>query len=266
MLLKPSVTVELHGGDIPMVAAAVHDGHAIRDELTDIMALSDMERLREEDPFTGFWANIVDTRIIANRSRFEVDLNRPREKAVYLDPDDAWGLNVWRTRPGPKVLEDSLASYDAFYQEVERGFTRLKQQYGRFIVFDLHTYNHRRDGANSPPADPELNPEVNIGTGTMDRQQWAPIVDRFINDLGDFDFLGRHLDVRENIKFKGGQFSRWVHEHFPESACCIAVEFKKFFMDEWTGIPDQNQLNAISAALNATIPGVLEELKSIQLA
>ena len=32
----------------------------------------------------------------ARRSRFEVDLNRPREEAVYRVPEDCWGLDVWR--------------------------------------------------------------------------------------------------------------------------------------------------------------------------
>ena len=108
-----------------------------------------------------------------------------------------------------------------------------------------------------------MNPEVNIGTGTMNRTRWAPLVDRFIADLCAFDFLGRHLDVRENVKFKGGQFSRWIHQTFPESGCALAVEFKKFFMDEWTGKPDFEQLEAIRQALESTRPGVLEVLSRL---
>jgi len=88
-------------------------------------------------------------------------------------------------------------------------------------------------------------------------------VDRFTHDLIAFDFLGRQLDVRENIKFRGGQFARWTHEHFPDSGCVISIEFKKFFMDEWTGVPDPAQLEAIQSSLQSTIPGVLASLKTI---
>ena len=56
-----------------------------------------------------------------------------------------------------------------------------------------------------------------------------------LHDLHAFDFLGRHLDVRENIKFIGRQFPTWVHSHYKQSACVLAVEFKKFYMDEWSG-------------------------------
>ncbi len=254
---------QLHQGDGPLVATAIHNGHTVREEVVAMMALSEAERLREEDPFTGQWTTVADTRIVALRSRFEVDLNRPREKAVYLEPEDAWGLQVWQKQPPPEIVTRSLAAYDAFYAEVKRVLTNLERRYGRFVVFDLHTYNHRRDGADGPPADPEQNPEVNVGTGTMDRDQWAPLVDRFIADLRAFDFLGRSLDVRENVKFYGGQFPGWIHQTFPQSACVLAIEFKKFFMDEWTRQPDSVQLEAIRQALQSTVPGVLETLRKL---
>jgi len=248
-------------GNSPLVAAAIHDGHTVRPEVADLMALSAIERRREEDPFTGKWVTIADTQIVVHRSRFEVDLNRPRQKAVYLRPKDAWGLRVWQTRPPADLVVRSLAQYDAFYAEVQQLLSDLTRRFGRVVVFDLHTYNHRRAGPDAAPADPAENPEVNIGTGTMDRAYWAPVVERFMADLRAFDFLGRQLDVRENIKFQGGQFSRWIHQNFPNSACAIAIEFKKFFMDEWSGQPEQHQLETIHQALQATVPGVLKSLE-----
>jgi len=248
----------------PLVAAAIHDGHELRDEVGTITALSDDERLREEDPFTGGWTAVADTRIRGLRSRFEVDLNRPREKAVYLNPEDAWGLHVWSTSPPKSMVTESLRQYDAFYEEMRTVLSKLQNKYKRLVVFDLHTYNHRREGPDGPHADPKLNPEVNIGTGTLNRKYWSPVIDRFINDLGAFDFLGRQLDVRENVKFQGGNFSRWIHQQFPGTVCSIAIEFKKFFMDEWTGKPDNVQVDAIKKALQFTIPGVLEELGKLK--
>ena len=254
----------LKRGNTPLVAAAIHNGHAVREEVAHLLALDEANRLREEDPFTGQWVTIADTQIIGMHSRFEVDLNRPREKAIYLTPEDAWGLHVWQTHPPAPLVVRSLAQYDAFYAEVKQVFTDLEKRFGRFVVFDLHTYNHRREGPDGPLADSAQNPEVNIGTGTMNRKRWAPLIDRFIADLRAFDFLGRHLDVRENVKFKGGQFSRWTHQTFPKSGCSLAIEFKKFFMDEWTGKPDKTQLETIHRALQATVPGVLEMLETYE--
>jgi N-formylglutamate deformylase len=247
-------------GEGPLVAAAIHDGHALRSDVAERMALSEAERLREEDPFTGEWAEMVPTRVVVRQSRFEMDLNRPREKAVYVRPEDAWGLHVWNKEPAPDLIAASLAQYDAFYQEMHRLFSALRDRYGQFVVFDLHAYNHRRGGPDGPEANPEQNPEVNLGTGTMtDRARWGALVERFRGELHAFDFLGRHLDVRENIKFRGGYFPRWIHETFAGVGCVLSIEFKKFFMDEWTGEPDPQQLVAIRKALAGIVPGIREE-------
>lgn len=253
----------VHKGEGPLLATALHSGHELRPEVEALLALDEPSRLREEDPYTDRWTEIAPTRIIPHRSRFEVDLNRSCEQAIYIKPEDAWGLHIWNKPPPQALIERSLAEYDAFYAELRGLLDDLQSRYGRFVVFDLHAYNHRRPGPDMPPEDPSLNPEVNVGTGTMDRARWAPLVERFMDDLHRFDFLGRHLDVRENVKFQGRQFPGWIHRSFPDSACVLALEFKKFFMDEWTGRADSTQLEAIQRALESTVPGILEELERL---
>ncbi|MHC4413812.1 MAG: N-formylglutamate amidohydrolase [Planctomycetota bacterium] len=254
---------KIERGDGPLVAAAIHAGRGLRGEVGRIMALGDAERLREEDPFTDEWTVVNGTRVIGLRSRFEVDLNRPREKAVYLRPEDAWGLRVWTENPPPALVERSLAAYDAFYARMRELLAALGQRHGRFVVFDLHSYNHRREGPDGPPADADGHPQVNVGTGSLDRRRWGALVDRFVGDLRGFDFPGGGLDVRENVKFLGGNFPRWVHATFSDSGCALAIEFKKFFMNEWTGEPDLAILSAITEALRSTVSGVHQELAGL---
>lgn len=43
------------------------------------MALSDVQRLREEDPFTAQMIAGLVNRIVAHHSHFEVDLNRAKK-------------------------------------------------------------------------------------------------------------------------------------------------------------------------------------------
>ena len=250
-------------GDGPLVATAIHNGSDVRAEIQQLLAISDADRLREEDPHTGAWTVIAPNRVVGHRSRFEVDLNRPRAKAVYLDPRDSWGLRVWRTVLPDAVVGRSQSLYDGFYQEIEKVLQRLVDRFGRVVVYDLHSYNHRRLGPHAEPDDPAGNPDVNVGTGTMDRRRWAPIVDRLLSDLQDFDFPDRRLDVRENVKFFGGQFAKWIHGRFPSSVCVLSIEFKKFFMDEWSGELDPVQSDAIGRALASTMAGVLEELQTL---
>ncbi len=246
--------------DGPLVAVAIHDGHAVRNEVARHLALSEADRLREEDPSTGEWATVAPTSVVVLRSRFEVDLNRSRGQAVYRKPEDAWGLQVWSDELPDRLIKRSLAEYDAFYETMRELLQEKEHRFGRFVVYDLHSYNHRRAGPDEPPADEAENPQVNVGTGTMDRERWAPIVDRFIADLQAYDFPGGRLDVRENVRFRGGNFPRWVHETFPRTGCALAIEFKKFFMDEWTGQVDPGLLRAITCALRHAAMGTLEEL------
>ncbi len=255
---------KLKKGDSALIATAIHDGHELRDEVAAIMKLSEAHRLREEDPYTSNWVDIAETQIVAIRSRFEVDLNRPREKAVYVTPDDCWGLDVWKVRPSDEIIQRSLEEYDAYYSQIKEIFTAAEKTHGKFCLFDLHSYNHKRGGADSEPESSEENPEVNIGTGTMDRARWKSLVDRFIEELGAFNFMGRRLDVRENIKFKGGNQVKWLHDNFTENGFGLAIEFKKFWMDEWSGEKDDEMVNAIHQALASTIPGVLEELNKLR--
>ena len=257
---KLQPTWEWGGVISPLVGAAIHDGHDSRPEILQRFRLDDAGRLREEDPFTADMARALPRHIVGLHSRFELDLNRPREKAVYRTPDDAWGLEVWTNELEDDHAQNSLALYDAFYDEVKTELEKVRESFGHFVVYDLHTYNHRRDGADAPPADPDENPEVNIGTKSLADPKFRPLIDRFIADLRAFDFGGRGLDARENVKFGGGQFSKWVHQEFPDSACSLAIEWKKFWMDEWSGEADDEQRELIRLALVSTFDGVREEL------
>ncbi len=250
-------------GDGPLVACAIHDGHDVRPDVAACLRLNDAQRLYEEDPFTGGWTSIAPTRIVARRSRFEVDFNRPREKAVYITPTDAWGLEVWWYSPPAEMVAKSLAEYDEFYVQLQLILEGLVKRYGKVVVFDLHSYNHIRGGAGGATAEPEGNPEINLGTGTMARSQWSPIVDRWLEAMRRYDYFGRRLDVRENVKFFGGQLPRWIHENFPRTACALAIEVKKFFVNEWTGQLDTAQHRVLGEALAVAAAAVGDELEKL---
>lgn len=188
--------------------------------------------------------------IIVRRSRFEVDLNRGRDQAIYLKPEQAWGLDVWRDRPNAASMERSLAFHDDYYTMLRQMLGRVEKRHGTFIVLDVHSYNHRRDGAGAEPTASHDAPEINIGTFSMDRARWAYVIDAVIDHFSASEIGGRHLDVRENIAFQGkGEQTRFIHEHFSQNGCAIAIEFKKFFMDEWTGQADAQIIRDISDAM-----------------
>ena len=121
------------------------------------------------------------------------------------------------------------------------------------MLLDIHSYNHKRDGAEQPPAPFEGNPEINIGTGSMPHGRWRAQVEAFLRALDDQGF-----DARENVRFQGGYLAKWVHESYPETGFALAIEVKKTFMDEWTGVPDENVIVGIARALDRAAGVLLE--------
>ena len=243
-------------GEGPLVATAIHEGSYVRPEVAPLLKIDAARRRYEEDPFTAAWTAIASTRIVGNVSRFEFDLNRPRDRAVYLSPADAWGLDVWKSPPPVEVVERSRRAYDDFYAHFGLVLERLLRRHPRVVVFDFHSYNHGREGAQSSLADPELNPEINLGTKSLDRTLWSPVVDRWLAEMRGYDYFGRPLDVRENVKFFGGEMARWTHQQFPGRVGVLAIEVRKFFMNEWTGQVDEVQLHRLREAFQRAAAGV----------
>lgn len=244
-------------GTGPLVAVALHHGHEVRPEVEALLALTPEERRREEDPYTGEWTRVAPTRVVLRRSRFEVDMNRSRDEAVYRTPEDAWGLEVWSSPPPDDLLERSRRRHDLFYERIRGLLADRIRQNGRVVVYDIHSYNHRRRGPEAAPEPPERNPDVNLGTGSLDRGRWGAVADAFMEGMAEHRVDGRTLDVRENVRFRGGHFVDWIHATFPDAACGLAIEVKKFFMDEWTGEPHPDLMRDVEAALGATVEPVL---------
>ncbi len=78
-------------GSSQLVATAIHAGHDLRPEVAAALALDESTRLREEDPFTDALISPVGARVVVNRSRFEVDLNRARVRGHLPQPGPGVG-------------------------------------------------------------------------------------------------------------------------------------------------------------------------------
>ena len=243
--------------DGPVIATAIHDGHAMRPSLQALLALSRQQRLREEDPLTGVLTSVGDVRIQAPASRFEVDLNRPREGAVYARPEDAWGLEVWHSPLPAEEIERSLAAWDRFRAMMTELIDRLLERWSAVLVIDLHSYNHRRDGPEAPPAAASGNPGIELGVTTADPQRWGEVVQMFGDALRAHKVQGHEPDVRENVRFPtGGDFPEWIYRRWGARVCTISPEYKKTFMDEWTGQADIAALYALRDGLQAAVDAV----------
>ena len=247
-------------GDGPVIATAIHDGHAIRDSLVPWLASDHAERRREEDPLTGLLTCVGDARIRVRSSRFEVDLNRPRDKAISADPADTWDMRVWKDSLPRSETERSLQIWDAWYAMMRTLLDATIARWGCALLIDLHSYNHRRDGESGGAADAAENPDIELGVTTLDPRRWGDVAARFKGELKRHPLGERVLDVRENVRFPtGGYFPEWVYAQYGERVCTISPEYKKIFMDEWSGEADIAAIETLRAGLEAAVAAVRPE-------
>lgn len=217
-----------------VMITAVHAGHTIRPSLRPWLAISEQERLREEDPLTDFFLPAGDTIFRANRSRFEFDLNRPFEKAVAIDPKDSWGLQIWHPDLPQEEIDASRDLHKRFYALIAARVDAMIAEHGQILVLDIHSYNHRRNGAGSA-ADPQADsPDIDLGATTLDKAVYGDLLETFAQGLRSRPVRGKTPDVRVNVRWPdGGNFPEWLHATYGYAACVITLEYKKMFMDEW---------------------------------
>ena len=246
--------------DTPVIAFALHDGHFIDDDLRAYLLLDEQGRSREEDPYTGYMiADLPVSNVLVHTSRFQLDLNRTKDKAVYQKPEDAWGLNVWNNLPSP-CIKRLHENYDLFYSTVATLFEAAIKKYDRFFILDVHSYNYLREGPFKD-ADITGHPEINIGTA-YNREKWKGLCDRLTGLFADAAVLDHKIDARQNIIFKGGAFAQWVIEKYGEYGAVFSIEFKKTFMNEWTGIANIPHINRLKQLLGLAVSFLNKEINS----
>ena len=245
-------------GDSPIVAAAIHAGHELHPTVRRAMAVEDSLRMQEEDAFTDTWTTGFANRIVMYVSRFEVDLDRPRERAVYLEPDDARGIEVWHVPPTREMYDRCLRLHDGFYQYASRFIDDLLQRHERVVVLDLHSCGQPRNG---PDPAGRVQPEIAVGTHSVDRDAWGDLVGGLIEALARFDIRGRSFDVAEDRETEAGYFTAWVNDTYGTSVCSLALRVRRTFLDARTGRRRAISHPSVGAALRSTLPHVLESLR-----
>lgn len=226
----------------PLWSFAIHNGHHIDQQLLPYMKLEDAERLREEDPFTAEIADIGVNQLILGTSRFQLDINRTMEDSVYLRPDQAWGLNVWdKTLPTP-LLSSLYQQHTELYSLIEQQLEYTLKKFGYFEVLDIHSYNACR----THPADridEQHHPQINLGT-YYNHPKWKNHALEILDFSKSQNLYGDPIDIRENIKFKGGNLAQHLINCFGDQGCIWSIEFRKDFMDEWTGTAYPERIKA----------------------
>lgn len=228
---------------VPYLCGAVHDGHQFRKELWGNCLHTEYDRWFEEDPCTKEFVKTHPIVIAGRDSRFEYDLNRDPENAIY---EDAWGKKLWKDPLAEEAKAKSLKKHETFYTVVHALLQKLNEKFNAVVVYDIHSYNWRR-------WDREV-PVINLGTSNIDNDLFGNEVEKWRLSLSELK-LPRNIESTSKINdtFQGnGYFLKYITENF-EKNLVLATEFKKIYCDERDGTIFPEVVSAIEKQLQIKI-------------
>jgi hypothetical protein len=235
----------------PYICGAVHDGHQFRKSLWKNCLHTEYERWYEEDPCTKEMVRSHPIVIAGCDSRFEYDLNRAPETAIYTD---AWGKNLWKS-PLPKDEKDlSLKKHAEFYEVVHALVRKIESKYNKALVFDMHSYNWRRWERPVPT--------WNLGTANINNDRFGALADSWSERLSLMKLPnGIQSTSKINDTFQGnGHFLKYITQNF-ENTLVLATEIAKVYCNEYTGIIYPEVVRSVEEHLKELIPLQLKEFQ-----
>ena len=223
---------------------AVHDGHQFRKELWDNCLHTTYDRWYEEDPETKNMVISHPIVIAGCDSRFEYDLNRGPEDAVF---DTAWGKKLWRQPLSEDMKQKSLQKHHNFYKVVHALIAKLEEKFGVCIVYDMHSYNWKR-------WDREV-PTWNLGTSNVDNDRFGETIELWRQDLSEFSFphnIKSTAKINDTF-FGNGYFLKYITKHF-RNTLVLATEIAKVYCDEYEYVIYPEVVAAVEKQLRERLP------------
>jgi len=229
---------------VPYVCGAVHDGHQFRKDLWDNCLHSEYDRWYEEDPETKNMVISHPILISGCDSRFEYDLNRDPENAVF---DTAWGKQLWRNPLPEEEKAKSLQKHTNFYKVVKALISKIEEKFGVCVVYDMHSYNWQR-------WDREV-PTWNLGTSNIDNNRFGEQVESWRQMLASIELPNNiKQTAKVNDTFQGnGYFLKFITNTF-ENTLVLATEIAKVYCDEYKQVIYPEVVAAVEQQLEALIP------------
>ncbi|TJY33335.1 N-formylglutamate amidohydrolase [Pontimicrobium aquaticum] len=229
---------------VPYVCAAIHDGHQFRKELWDNCLHTAYDRWYEEDPETKNMIASHPIVIAGCDSRFEYDINRPPEEAVF---ETAWGKQLWKNTLPEVQKQKSLAKHKAFYKVVHALIDTIESKYGMAIVYDMHSYNWKR-------WDREV-PTWNLGTSNVDNERFDEDIETWRQSLSEIILPSniKSTALINNTFFGNGYFLKYITNNF-KNTLVLATEIAKVYCDEHKQVIFPEIVSSVAAQLKARIP------------
>jgi len=247
-------------GDAPLLISVPHDGRHLPDTMRERMtpegiALPDTDWHVAE--LYGFVRELGASMLVANYSRYVVDLNRPASDDALYEGQVATGLCPTQTFAGENIYAegevdaDEMASrvetyWRPYHEKIEQEIQRMLARHGFALLWDAHSIA----GVVPRLFDGEL-PALNIGTngGTS----CAPLIERAVVEAAE----ASPYEAVVNGRFKGGYITRQYGDP-GNNVHALQLEIsQRTYMDENTDVFDDALAGQFQETLRQLITGFL---------
>ncbi len=256
-----------HAGTSPLLVSVPHDGHRVPPEVWERMT-DEGKALPDTDWHVArlydFVGELGAHRLVANYSRYVVDLNRPAsDEALYpgqvstgVCPEQTFaGDDIYMTGgvPPGEAGRRVEAYWLPYHAKIEETLAEIRAQHGFALLWDAHSI------ASSVPRlfDGEL-PELNIGT--FGGRSCAPRIEAGIVEVAadsDFSYVA-------NGRFQGGYITR----HYGDPANAIhAVQLEiaqRAYMEEPAAEYDATRASRLRDTLRRMLTTCIERAEEGQ--
>ena len=204
-----SPVYSFHAGDSPLLISVPHDGREVPDaiaaHMTDAgrsLVDTDWHVARLYD----FARELGASLLVANVSRYVVDLNRSADDTALYAGRQQTGLFPTRTFDGRALFSNSVPIapderlrrfWHPYHDKLDATLASLREQHGFALLWDAHSIPSRVPTL----FDGEL-PVFSIGT--WDGRSCAATIEKAIADVAG----GSPYDAVLNGRFKGGHITR----------------------------------------------------------
>lgn len=252
---------DFHEGTLPLLISVPHDGRSIPDDIAAAMTPAGLA-IPDTDWHVGrlyeFAWELGASVLVANYSRYVVDLNRPPTDESLYPGQVTTGLCAAQTFAGDDIYttggvtreeeQRRVAGYwQPYHDRIERELTTLRERFGHALLWDAHSIT----SVVPRLFDGEL-PALNIGTD--DGKSCAAEIEAAVaNAAADSPYSSV-----VNGRFKGGYITR--HYGAPgNDTHAVQLEIaQRTYMDEISGTFDAALAGNLRETLRAMLGAYLD--------
>jgi N-formylglutamate deformylase len=259
-----------HDGELPLLISMPHDGRDIpadvRDRMTDAgLAIPDTDWHVAQ--LYAFVDEIGASTVVANYSRYVVDLNRAADDAPLYEGQVATGLCPTITFAGdriyrsgePKeaeVTERVAQFWQPYHQYIRDTLDRLRAKHGFALLWDAHSI---------PSVVPRLFdgelPELNLGSNNM--RSCHQSIEHAVAAVA----TSSTHSAAVNGRFKGGYITRHYGEPDKRIHALQLEIAQRAYMNEETATFDEEKADILRATLREMLTAFLDaaqDMKNLQ--